>query len=79
MTVEDTQVAAERRTALRALLLQPLLTDERSPEELVLVRRHREHLTRLCTEGLGYRLAVEPKAARLFKAGLGRDATRPLR
>jgi uncharacterized protein (TIGR02678 family) len=79
MTVEDTQVAAERRTALRALLLQPLLTDERSPEELVLVRRHREHLTRLCTEGLGYRLVVEPKAARLFMAGLGRDATRPLR
>ena len=79
MTVEDTQVAAERRTALRALLLQPLLTDERSPEDLLLVRRHREHLTRLCTEGLGYRLVVEPKAARLFKAGLGRDATRPLR
>ncbi len=79
MTVEDTQEAAERRTALRALLLRPLLTDERSPEDLVLVRRHREHLTRLCTEGLGYRLVVEPKAARLFKAGLGRDATRPLR
>ncbi len=79
MTVEDTQVAAERRTALRALLMQPLLTDERSADDLLLVRRHREHLIRLCTEGLGYRLVVEPKAARLYKAGLGRDATRSLR
>jgi len=79
MTVEDTHMAAERRTALRALLMQPLLTDERSADDLLLVRRHREHLTRLCTEGLGYRLVVEPKAARLYKAGLGRDATRPLR
>ena len=79
MTGEDTQTAAERRTALRALLMQPLLTDERSADDLLLVRRHREHLVRLCAEGLGYRLVVEPKAARLYKAGLGRDATRPLR
>jgi uncharacterized protein (TIGR02678 family) len=79
MIVEDTQAAAERRTALRALLMQPLLTNERSADELLLVRRHREHLIRLCAEGLGYRLVVEPNAARLYKAGLGRDATRPLR
>lgn len=79
MTVEDPQAAAERRAALRALLMQPLLTDERSAEDLLLVRRHREHLVRLCAEGLGYRLVVEPKAARLYKAGLGRDSTRPLR
>ncbi|PZS26489.1 MAG: TIGR02678 family protein [Pseudonocardiales bacterium] len=79
MTFEDTQAVAERRTALRALLMQPLLTDERSPDDLLLVRRHREHLVRLCAEGLGYRLVVEPKAARLYKGGLGRDANRPLR
>lgn len=79
MIAEDTQATAERRTALRALLMQPLLTHERSADELLLVRRHREHLVRLCTEGLGYRLVVEPNAARLYKAGLGRDATRPLR
>ena len=80
MTVEDTQVAAERRTALRALLLTPLLTaDGPRADDLLLVRKHREHLQRLCAEGLGYRLVVEPKVARLFKAGLGRDATRPLR
>jgi uncharacterized protein (TIGR02678 family) len=70
---------AERRTALRALLLHPLLTAEAHADDLLLVRRHREHLQRLCTEGLGYRLVVEPKVARLFKGGLGRDASRPLR
>ena len=70
---------AERRTALRTLLLQPMLTAEAHPDDLLLVRRHREHLQRLCAEGLGYRLVVEPKVARLFKSGLGRDASRPLR
>ena len=77
---EDPQVAVERRRAARALLRTPLLTsDGPYADELLLVRRHREHLERLFAEGLGYRLLVEPKAARLFKAGLGRDAGRPLR
>ena len=70
---------AERRTALRALLLHPLLTAEANADDLLLVRRHREHLQRLCAEGLGYRLVVEPKVARLFKTGLGRNSSRPLR
>jgi uncharacterized protein (TIGR02678 family) len=70
----------EQRDALRALLLHPLLTaDGPHAEALLLVRRHREHLQRLCAEALGYRLVVEPTQARLFKAGLGRDASRPLR
>jgi uncharacterized protein (TIGR02678 family) len=69
----------ERRTALRALLLHPLLTADVHGDDLLLVRRHREHLQRLCAEGLGYRLVVEPTVARLFKSGLGRDASRPLR
>ena len=70
----------ERKDALRALLLHPMLTaDGPHADELLLVRRHREHLQRLCAEGLGYRLVVEPKVARLFKAGLGRNGTRPLR
>ena len=63
--------------AARALLLAPLMTAEH--EDFRLVRRHREDLQRLFADGLGYRLVVEPKVARLFKAGLGRDATRPLR
>ncbi len=47
-------------------------------DDLRLVRRHRRELAQLFAEGLGYRLVVTPDAARLFKAGLGRDPTRPL-
>ncbi len=77
--MNDDHLDRERRTALRALLMRPLLTVEQAPDELLLVRRHREHLSRLCAEALGYRLVVEPTAARLVKAGLGRDESRPLR
>lgn len=76
---EDPYAIAERRRAARALLRQPMLTAEASPEDFRLVRRHRAELTRLYAEGLGYRLVVEPTTARLFKSGLGRDATRGLR
>lgn len=76
---EDPYAIAERRRAARALLRQPMLTAEANPEDFRLVRRHRAELTRLYAEGLGYRLVVEPTTARLFKSGLGRDATRGLR
>ena len=76
---EDVQVTAERRHAVRALLRSPLLhADGPGADDLRLVRRHRVELARMFADGLGYRLVVEPGAARLFKAGLGRDATRPL-
>jgi uncharacterized protein (TIGR02678 family) len=76
---EDIHVTAERRRAARALLRRPLLhADGPGAEELRLVRRHRAELERVFADGLGYRLVVEPGAARLFKTGLGRDATRPL-
>ncbi len=76
---EDIQVTAERRRAARALLRRPLLhADGPAADELRLVRRHRAELERLFADGLGYRLVVEPGAARLFKTGLGRDATHPL-
>ncbi len=76
---EDVQVVAERRRAARALLRHPLLhADGPGADELRIVRRHRADLERLFADGLGYRLVVEPGAARLYKAGLGRDATRPL-
>jgi uncharacterized protein (TIGR02678 family) len=75
----DHLAVAERTQAARALLLNPLMTAGGPfAEELRLVRRHQSELVRLFAEGLGYRLAVEPGAARLFKAGLGRDSTRPL-
>lgn len=76
----DVQADAEVRRAARALLLQPLLVDTgTSVDDLRLVRRHREELTRLFAEGLGYRLVVEPRAARLLKPGLGRVSSRPWR
>lgn len=75
----DHLAVAERNQAARSLLLQPLMTAQgANAEELRLVRRHQGDLVRLFAEGLGYRLTVEPGAARLFKAGLGRDSTRPL-
>jgi uncharacterized protein (TIGR02678 family) len=76
---EDPYAAAERRRAARALLREPLLTgDGASAEEFRLVRRHRTELARMFADGLGYRLVVDPGAARLFKPGLGRDPSRPL-
>jgi uncharacterized protein (TIGR02678 family) len=77
---EDVHVTAERRRAARALLRRPLLVDgpDGATDDLRLVRRHRAELERLFADGMGYRLVVEPGAARLYKAGLGRDATRPL-
>lgn len=76
---EDPYVAVERRRAARALLREPLLHgDGPLADELRLVRRHRGELARMFADGLGYRLVVEPGAARLYKTGLGRDATRPL-
>lgn len=77
---EDVYAAAERRRAARALLTTPLLDgDGPNAEAFRLVRRHRAELTRMFADGLGYRLAVDPRAARLFKPGLGRDTSRPLR
>ena len=79
-SAEDPYAAAERRRAARTLLREPLLHgDGASAEEFRLVRRHRTELARLFADGLGYRLVVDPNAARLFKPGLGRDPSRPLR
>ncbi len=76
---EDIHATAERRRAARALLRSPLLhADGPGADDYRLVRRHRAELERMFADGLGYRLVVEPGAARLFKTGLGRDATRPL-
>lgn len=77
---EDTFAADERRQAARALLLRPLLIAGGPHEDhFRLVRRHRDHLTRLFADALGYRLVVDSRSARLYKAGLGNDATRSLR
>lgn len=75
----DLLAEADVRTAARALLRQPLIHSDRHPDELALVRRYRDELTRLFGDGLGYRLVVEPGLARLYKTGLGSDASRGLR
>jgi len=75
----DPQDVAERQRAARALMLHPLLTADGSHgDDFRLVRRHQGELVKLFAEGLGYRLQVDPSSARLFKAGLGRDPSRPL-
>jgi uncharacterized protein (TIGR02678 family) len=70
------ELAAERRTAARLLLREPLVTPETHPEEFPLIRRHADDLTRQFGQLLGYRLIVEPGFARLLKAGLGRNSGR---
>lgn len=76
----DLGAEAEIRAAARALLRIPLMHDGGDhDDDLRMVRRHRAELERIFADGLGYRLVVEPGVARLFKTGLGRDRTRPLR
>ncbi|MCO6008323.1 TIGR02678 family protein [Actinoallomurus purpureus] len=70
------ELAAERRTAARLLLREPLVTPETHPEEFPLIRRHADELARQFGQLLGYRLIVEPGFARLLKAGLGHDSGR---
>lgn len=77
---DDPLEVAQRVEAARQLLLHPLMAaTEANRSTLRLIRRHQAELTRLFAEGVGYRLHVDPGGARLFKAGLGRDASRPLR
>ncbi len=67
--------ADERRRALRALLLKPLLTAK--DEELALVRRHADALRLWLAREVGWTLSVEQSSARLFKRPADlRDDTR---
>lgn len=75
----DLLAEADVRNAARSLLETPLLHADAHADALALVRRHQDELTRVFADGLGYRLVVEPGLARLFKTGLGGDASRGLR
>lgn len=75
----DLYAEADLRRAARALLQTPLLHNGAHHDDLALVRRHRDDVARMFTDGLGYRLVVEAGLARLYKTGLGRDSSRGLR
>ncbi|RJQ80310.1 TIGR02678 family protein [Pseudonocardiaceae bacterium YIM PH 21723] len=61
----------------RVLLRRPLLHPDTPDGDLLpLIYRHKDKLQEMFTELLGYRLVVERRFARLYKAGPGRDATR---
>ncbi|MEV7005850.1 TIGR02678 family protein [Streptosporangium sp. NPDC051022] len=78
MTPEEE--TARRRTALRALLVKPLLTVENDAERLALVRQHTAELRNWLTRETGWRLLADAETARLFKTVPdGDDATRPAR
>jgi len=64
----DPIVAAERRTALRALLRTPLLTpDGEHSGEFALIRRHREWLATWFAHHANWSLSVTAEVARLRK------------
>ncbi|WP_433375895.1 TIGR02678 family protein [Streptosporangium sp. CA-115845] len=71
---------AQRRTALRALLVKPLLTAENDADRFVLVRRHLAELRDWLSRETGWRLLADAETARLFKtAPTLSDATHPAR
>ncbi len=74
------QDADGRRLAARQLLIRPILTAARHPEEFALVRRHATALKSMFTAQLGYPLVVESGFARLVKRPLDEHAPpRPAR
>ena len=75
----DDRLAAEREQAARALLMSPLLTDERDRESLTLVRRHGDSLSERFRHLLGYRLAIRGEHARLYKRPRTAYRDRPAR
>lgn len=68
----------EQREAARQLLRTPLVLAASDPEGHRRIRRHAETLAAMFRTYLGYRLVVDPRFARLFKAGLGPSEGRPL-
>jgi uncharacterized protein (TIGR02678 family) len=61
----------ERERALRALLMQPLLTGRSA--ELALVRRHTDYLREWLSRETGWNLHIERECARLYKRPAATD------
>jgi uncharacterized protein (TIGR02678 family) len=71
---------AQRRAALRALLVKPLLVADTDGETLVLVRRHLPELREWLNRETGWRLVADSETARLFKTAPElSDASHPAR
>jgi uncharacterized protein (TIGR02678 family) len=66
------------RDAARSLLRAPLVVAAVQPDEHRLIRRHADELVTMFRSYLGYRLVVDARLARLYKAGLGEEELRPL-
>lgn len=76
----DEQAAHERRRAVRALLMSPLLHAERDLDRFRLVRRHADWLRRWFADQAGWTLTVDSTVARLRKVPPTLDdGTRPAR
>src|SRR5262249_24021515 len=71
-------VTEDHRDTACALLRTPVVMASVQPELHRAVRRNEDGLARFFRGYLGYRLSVDAHMARLFKAGLGADAGRPL-
>lgn len=70
-------ITDEARDAARQLLGTPLVLASEDPEGHRRIRRHADVLGAMFRTHLGYRLVVDPRFARLFKAGLGPSEGRP--
>ncbi|HVK22311.1 MAG TPA: TIGR02678 family protein [Actinokineospora sp.] len=70
----------QRRKALRALLIRPLLVAGKDDEDIRLVRRHATELRLWLSQETGWRLQVDGDSVRLFKtAPADTDGTHPAR
>lgn len=75
----DEQVV-QRRKALRALLIRPLLVSGKDDDMIRLVRRHATELRHWLSQETGWRLQVDGDSVRLFKtAPADTDGTHPVR
>lgn len=72
--------AVQRRKALRALLIRPLLVSGKDDDTIRLVRRHATELRHWLSQETGWRLQVDGDSVRLFKtAPADTDGTHPAR
>lgn len=75
----DAAIADERRLAMRALLMHPLITAAGNRESLALIRRHGEWLVSWFSHHAGWHLHIDTEVARLGKTPAEVSSTHPAR